>query len=246
MNIFRTNLISDGINSNIILPLPQKRKFEKYLAGFLHLNNTLGVALATSGSTSGPNDGVESPTLNKLGNWIMILTLLFTYIWMVPTYKKILRFMGTHPNARPAQHMFWANFMATSLWVVRLAYNTAYAFHHDTRLDPVSGNFETRLVLLYGTSLMASISLAVGGWLGIKKVPGDQNDTEGLVINPQTTLQVEQRRPNDDLRREYQTNRSIQVVTEDLPTQLPTPSTATKERHKFHFLRKVMSQASSI
>lgn len=236
----------DTVNSNMILPAPPKRKFEMYLIGFLHLNNTLGVAMATSGGAPGPTDGVMNPTLNEIGNWIMIMTLLFAYIWMFPTYKKIRRFLGTHPNAKPAQHMFWASFMATPLWVVRLGYNTAYAFHHDSTLDPVSGNFETRLVLLFGTWLMASIPLAVGGWLGMKIVPRDQSNTEVLVVDAQTSLQVERRRTHDELRREYQRNRSNLVATDNTPMQMQTPDTATKERHGLHILRTMISSASSV
>lgn len=224
--------------------MPPKRKQEKYTLGFLHINNTIGVSIAMFGGTPSATGGVMSPALNKAGNWLMLLTLFFAYAWMPSTYKKIQRFMGKHPNAQPAQYMFWAVFAAAPFWVIRLVYGTVYAFAYDPlTLDPILGNFETKLVLVFGTWLFASIPLTAGGWLGMKKVPRDQGDTQVLFADPETALRVERRRTHDELRREYERQGVPMPVLAGMVTNV---ADAGQEETKFQILRKMVSQTFSV
>lgn len=88
-----------------------------------HLANTAGIAIATYGgapSATGKG-GVANQELSRIGN-LMMLWVLFTVCgWMWPTYKKIQRYMGVHPNARPSLILFWAGVAAMPIWLGRLS-----------------------------------------------------------------------------------------------------------------------------
>jgi hypothetical protein len=52
--------------------------------------------------------------------------------------------------------------------LIRLAYNTTYAFSPIPSLNPVSGTFATKLILIFGTQLGATLAMVAGGWLGTR------------------------------------------------------------------------------
>ncbi|KAF3762926.1 hypothetical protein M406DRAFT_72895 [Cryphonectria parasitica EP155] len=160
---------------NTILPTKPKAWSEKIILGVLHLFNTGGIAVATyGGSASATGEGgVINQSLYRIGTLILLFVLFSVCGWMWPTFRKIQRYSRFHPNARPARHMFWAAVAAMAFWLLRLAYDTFYAYDHLTELDPVMGTFGTKLVLVFGTYLGASIALLAGGWLGMSKIPLD-------------------------------------------------------------------------
>lgn len=132
---------------------------------------------------------------------------MISFAWMPVTYRKIRRFhsgygqVQGHLNAVPARRMFWAAFAASVFWAVRLGHGLVYSVRRDLAdtLDPVKGSFQTRLVLIFGTWLGASVALIVGGWLGMKKRPRDEagprTNTQVLFFSdPEMALRAERRR----------------------------------------------------
>lgn len=199
-----------------------------------------------------PTDqGVINAVMNKCGNLLMLLCLVLTYLWMIPTYHKIQRYADLgHPNATPARHMFWATFFAMPYWAVRLAYGAVYAFRHDTAsLDPVMGTFETKFVLVFGTWLLASLALSVGGWLGMRKVPRGPADALQLSFaDPEAALRAERRRALGEMRREHQRWQSEVPVgagesDAEMSTMLVEPEDGKpgKEKHKLQTMRRMFS-----
>lgn len=49
--------------------------------------------------------------------------------------------------------------------MIRLVYNTTYAFDRITSLDPVMGTFTTQFVLLFLLHLAVVLIAIAGGWL---------------------------------------------------------------------------------
>lgn len=224
------------------------------MLGFLHLTNTLGLAIAMyGGSPKDSPSGVINPTMNKIGNVLLLQTLAVAYAWMVPTYRKIQRHARLdHPNATAAQHMFWATFFAMAFWVVRIAYHAVYAFHRDAAtLDPVMGGFLTKLVLVFGTWLAASVPLAVAGWLGRNKLPrapgvGAQQLS---YLDPETALRMERRRTLGELRREHERWRSEVPagVSDAEPLHVPMLDVpGPREKSRFQVMKKKVSQTFSV
>lgn len=171
---------------------------QKIMLGVTHLFNTGGIGVATYASApSATNEGgVMNKNLNGIGSLILLFVVFAVCGWMWPTWRKIRRYSGIHPNAAPARKMLWAAVAAMPFWLVRLAYVTTYAYEHLPSLDPVMGSFATKLVLLFGTYLGTSAALLAGGWLGMSKMPAGTVDEylgEGdeRALNRETTNDIE-------------------------------------------------------
>lgn len=176
----------------MILPAPPKNWTQKILLGVTHLANTLGIAVATyAGAPDATGEGgVKNQKLNQIGNLLMLFVLFTVCGWMWPTLRKIRRYDDLcHPNAAAAKNLFWAGVVAMPFWIIRIGYNTLYAFVHDSGLDPVMGNFAVKVVLLFGMWFCASIALCVGGWRGVAPAKaettmeylGTDDDSRGLT-----------------------------------------------------------------
>ncbi|KAK2590403.1 hypothetical protein QQS21_011908 [Conoideocrella luteorostrata] len=152
--------------ANIILPLPPQRWKEKIILATKHLVNTAGITMATyGGSPSASNPGgVQNSTLNKLGNILMLAAILSLCWWIWPTGKRVFS-SRSHPNYQPAKALLITAGAALPFQLVRLTYNSTYAFIRIPSLDPDMGSFETRLVLIFGTQLIVTMVLIGGGWL---------------------------------------------------------------------------------
>lgn len=67
-------------------------------------------------------------------------------------------------------------------WLIRLVSMVVYAFANDlSSLDPLTGSFATKLVLLFGTYFFSAVALLVGGWFGVRNAPpGSMEEYSGL------------------------------------------------------------------
>ncbi|KAJ0124479.1 integral membrane protein [Diaporthe amygdali] len=190
--------------ANIILPQQPKKWTEKIVLGVTHLANTAGIAIATYGgapSATGKG-GVANQELSRIGN-LMMLWVLFTVCgWMWPTYKKINRYTGVHPNARPSLMLFWGGVAAMPIWLGRLSYMCIYAFNRQNiSLDPVMGTFAIKM-LLFLTLFGAATALTAGGWFAQMNMPsgGFLKSREGgnfMVSEDESPLSRERSGPND-------------------------------------------------
>lgn len=162
--------------SNTILPTKPKSWTYKIILAVTHLSNTAGIGMATYGGAADSEGagGVKNQTLEQLGTLMMLWVLFAVCAWMWPTWKKVQRFSGYHPNARPAKMLLLGGAAAMPFWLARMGYQTLYAFQHPAALDPVMGSFATKLVLIFLTYLGASAALLAGGWLSMDLLPVGQ------------------------------------------------------------------------
>ncbi|KAH6657512.1 hypothetical protein BKA67DRAFT_643507 [Truncatella angustata] len=150
---------------NIMLPYP-RRWTEKSILGITHLTNTAGIALATYGGSPSATaaGGVAAQNLNQIGNCLMLFVIFVMCWWIWPTWKRSSALGPNHPITRPARLMIFSAAAAIPFQLVRLAYNTTYAFDHLPLLDPIMGSFAVRLILLFFMQLGVSLALIAGGW----------------------------------------------------------------------------------
>lgn len=171
--------------SNTMLPTQNKHMQEKILLGITHLLNTAGIGIATyAGSPSATGEGgVINQTLNRVGNILLLVVMVMVYAWMWPTWLKIKRYSGVHPNVAPVRWLFFATTVAMPFWLIRLITATVYAFAHQiTSLDPVMGSYQVKLLLLFGTYFFASTALLVGGWYGVSRTaPGTPGEYQAIA-----------------------------------------------------------------
>ncbi|KAJ4422692.1 hypothetical protein N0V82_002696 [Gnomoniopsis sp. IMI 355080] len=167
-----------------MLPTQNKHLQEKIILGVTHLINTAGIGIATyAGSPSATGEGgVTNQTLNRVGNILLIVVMVMVYVWMWPTWLKIKRYTGVHPNVLPVRWLFFSTMVAMLFWLVRLISATTYAFDHQiTTLDPVMGSYSVKLLLLFGTYFLASTALLVGGWYGVSRTaPGTPGEYRAI------------------------------------------------------------------
>ncbi|KAH6695742.1 hypothetical protein F5X68DRAFT_147629 [Plectosphaerella plurivora] len=158
---------------NILLPLPPKRWVEKIMLGVMHIAMTAGIGLATYGgapSATGAG-GVANENLNHIGNCLMIFAMIFGLGgWIWTTGKRVLK-LKPHPNFYAAKYLLTAACVALPFQLIRLGHSLTYSFTPYASLDPISGTFATRLILMFGMQLVVAIVATVGGWLSINTVP---------------------------------------------------------------------------
>lgn len=163
---------------NMWLPLPPKQLTEKILLGIMHLAVTVGIILATYGGAPEPNSsgGVVAEALNRAGNCLMLFAMLFGlggWIWWTGKHVIALK-----PSAsfQPARSLLLAACVALPFQLVRLGHSLTYSFTPYPMLDPISGAFVTKLILMFGMQLCAVISILVGGWSSIRdmRIPASE------------------------------------------------------------------------
>lgn len=151
-----------------MLPYP-RRWTERIILGVTHLANTAGIGLATYGGSPSATGagGVAAENLNQIGNCLMLFVMFTMCWWIWPTWKRTSALDPKHPVSQSAKYMIYAAGVAIPFQLVRLAYNTTYAFDHLAILDPIMGTFAVRLILLFSMNLGVSLAMVVGGWLGM-------------------------------------------------------------------------------
>ncbi|CAK7218519.1 hypothetical protein SEUCBS140593_003574 [Sporothrix eucalyptigena] len=169
--------------ANIILPLPPRSRTEKIILGVTHLANTGGIAVATYGGapSATTTTGVINASLNQIGNCLMLFVMFTICWWLWPTWQRLMT-VPNHPNFRNAQVLLFAAVAAMPFQLVRLAYNTTYAFIRVPSLDPVMGSFATRLVLLFFMQLAVALACTTGGILSAKVVPRSALMGDDLIL----------------------------------------------------------------
>lgn len=136
--------------SNTILLSPPKS--QNILLGVTHLANTIGIAMPCfAGAPDATGEGgAKNQTIDRTGNLVMLSVLFFACGWIWPDSCKIRRYDTCHPNVEPARCLFWAGVAAMLLGMVRIGYNTVYAFIRHSALDPVMSSFTVKPVLVFG------------------------------------------------------------------------------------------------
>ncbi|KAH6949098.1 hypothetical protein DER45DRAFT_531286 [Fusarium avenaceum] len=175
---------------NIMLPLPPKRWTEKIILAVTHLTLTAGIALATYGGSpkQGAPGGVVSKHLNQIGTCLMLFVMLFGVGWWLWQTGKKVKSLKTHPNFHLARNLLLAGCAAFPFQLVRLGHSLTYSFTPYPSLDPISGTFATRLVLMFGMQLIVALVVTAGGWLSIGAVVnsalGEESQGPGTVTQP--------------------------------------------------------------
>ncbi|KAI8691914.1 hypothetical protein NCS56_00185100 [Fusarium sp. Ph1] len=158
---------------NVILPLPPKRWTERIMLAVTHLAITAGIALATYGGApkAGAKGGVVAENLNQTGNCLMMFTMIFGLGWWLWQTKKRVMSLKSHPNFEPGKYLLLAACAALPFQLIRIGYNLTMAFTPYAVIDPFSGSFASRLLLMFGTQLCVAIAVTVGGWMSVGLVP---------------------------------------------------------------------------
>lgn len=152
------------LNSCLLMPIATSPWVNRGFLGFTHLLSTAGIAMATYGGSPSASGSVANPMLDKVGNCIILCTILILIGWLVILGRRIAG-RGDHPYARPTKTMFYTACAGVPFQSLRSAYATTYAFTGIRSLDPFTGSFATRLVLMFMFELAVTLIATVGGWM---------------------------------------------------------------------------------
>jgi hypothetical protein len=118
----------------------------------------------------------------------MLFVMIFGVGWWLWWTGKRVTAMKSHPNFIPARFLLLTACAAFPFQLVRLGYTLTYSFTPYSSLDPVSGTFATRLVLMFGMQMIVAVIVTVGGWRGTGAVPNSAQSGArhgfGSVANP--------------------------------------------------------------
>ncbi|KPM38568.1 hypothetical protein AK830_g7994 [Neonectria ditissima] len=158
-----------------LMPSTSRGWGRKAILGITHLTNTIGIGMAAyAGKPDEDADGgVVNTMLDKIGNCLMFLVMVGVLFWLWPVGKRV--FSSRHEgNYKAAKALIMAAGPGTVLQLIRLSYSLTYAFNRIESLDPVTGSFATRLILMFGTQLCVVIVCLVGGWFSKDARPQPQ------------------------------------------------------------------------
>ncbi|KAI8717609.1 hypothetical protein NCS52_00837300 [Fusarium sp. LHS14.1] len=162
-------MIYEAVN---LIPSQSKRWGRKIMLGATHLGNTVGIGMAAYAGK--PDDdapgGVKDETLNKVGNILMFLVMVVVLFWLWPSAKRVFS-ARQEVNYKESKALIMAAGPGIVLQLIRLSYSLTYAFNRIESLDPVTGSFATRLVLMFGTQLCIVLVIIAGGWFSKDALP---------------------------------------------------------------------------
>ncbi|QPG95937.1 hypothetical protein C2857_002630 [Epichloe festucae Fl1] len=166
-------------------------KKNKTLLGLTHLVMAVGVGITSYGGAPRPDapDGIASTTVNKMGHFLMLLVITVLAAWIVFTGRRIAA-CRNHVQFRNAKILLLTASAGLPFQGVRLISASVYALARTPGLDPDTGTFTTKLVLVFLVELAVAIILCAGGWLSrAVKNPGTTSEPrDGSVDGKETAV----------------------------------------------------------
>jgi flagellar basal body-associated protein FliL len=134
----------------------------------LHLLTTIGIVLSAYGGAhlgqpeSAKNNHAKDNTIRKVGSLLLVLTAMLLIAYAFYTYRRLKALSNSRLNHN-AIHLLYFAMLALPFAVIRATYGVVYSFDHSSTVNPVTGVFAVKLVLIFLVQLLAVIALAIGG-----------------------------------------------------------------------------------
>jgi cytochrome bd-type quinol oxidase subunit 2 len=153
-------------NSNILLDLA--------LQVFVHMLTVSGIALAAAGGSNlanapSSNDISHDIRQQETGYVLLLVVLVILVLYAAHTLRRASAHTSnantsTNKNSS-ALHFTHAVCLALVFVAIRVLYSVAYAFSRSSNLNPVTGTFAVKFILIFLAQLIAALCLLVGGIL---------------------------------------------------------------------------------
>jgi hypothetical protein len=135
----------------------------------LHLLTTIGIALSADGGAhlsqpeSAKNNHAKDNTKREVGSLLLFLTAMLLIAYAFHTYRRLKALSSSRLNHN-AIHLLYFAMLALPFAVIRAIYSIIYSFdHNSSTVNPVTGVFAVKLVLIFLVQLLAVIALVIGG-----------------------------------------------------------------------------------
>jgi hypothetical protein len=134
----------------------------------LHLLTTLGIVLSAYGGAhlsqpeSAKNSHTKDNTIRKVGSLLLFLTAMLLIAYAFHTYRRLKALSSSRLNPN-AIHLLYFAMLALPFAVIRATYGIVYSFDHSSTVNPVTGVFAVKFVLIFLVQLLAVLALVIGG-----------------------------------------------------------------------------------
>ena len=134
----------------------------------LHLIVTIGIALSAYGGAhlsqpeSAKNNHAKDNTLRKIGSLLLFLTAMLLIAYAFNTYRRLKAVPRSLLNHNAIRLMYSA-MLALPFTAIRATYGIVYSFDYSPKVNPVTGVFAVKLVLIFLVQLLAVFALVIGG-----------------------------------------------------------------------------------
>jgi hypothetical protein len=150
----------------------------------LHLLTTIGIVLSAYGGAhlsqpeSAKNSHIKDNTIRKVGSLLLFLTAMLLIAYAFHTYRRLKALSSSRLNPN-AIHLLYFAMLALPFAVIRATYGIVYSFDHSSTVNPVTGVFAVKLVLIFLVQLLAVIALVIGGIMTRKIRVEDESISSG-------------------------------------------------------------------
>lgn len=124
-----------------------------------------GIALSAIGGAklakpeSATNKYSNDRALRKIGSLIIFLTTVLLIIYALYTYRRL----KSLPGARSVIRLLHFAMLALPFTYIRAIYSIVYSFDTSPSVNPVTGVFAVKFILIFLVQLLATLFLVVGG-----------------------------------------------------------------------------------
>jgi len=134
----------------------------------LHLLTTVGIVLSAYGGAhlsqpeSAKNNHTKDNTIRKVGPLLLFLTAMLLIVYAFNTYRRLKALPSSLLNHN-AIRLLYFTMLALPFTAIRATYGIVYSFDHSSTVNPVTGAFAVKLVLIFLVQLLAVLALVIGG-----------------------------------------------------------------------------------
>ena len=161
---------------------------------FFHVLSVGGVVMAAIGGSkladpeTHGNSWSTDHTLRKAGSCILLLVWVLLCVYAANMYRKIKRQQGNATHA-----LAWRYFVFVALSVpfvgIRAVYGVVYAFDTSKDVNPSTGSFAIKFVLIFLVQLIAVGCFMIGGWLSRDIVKQHKSASSDYQLVPPSSWQ---------------------------------------------------------
>lgn len=144
------------------------RKISLQIQLVLHMLVSGGIALSAIGGSklakpeSATNKYSNDRALRKIGPLIIFLTTVLLISYALYTYRRLKSLPSARLNRSVIRLLHFA-MLALPFTYIRAIYSIVYSFDTSPSVNPITGVFAVKFILIFLVQLLATLSLVVGG-----------------------------------------------------------------------------------
>jgi hypothetical protein len=153
----------------------------------IHLGAYTGIALAAVGGSDLTKSNATQSSINSAHHLQEAGSVLLLLTWVGITCLFVQRYYNLKEFGRVTILLLVADLLVG----VRAVYSVVYAFDHSTSVNPITGKFVIKLILVFLVQLLAVMALLSAGFLSrnsLKEALAERRtsavDVEGQVLQP--------------------------------------------------------------